>query len=76
MSNKNYDLFKKWIAWKDNSLNVYKQNQPMHINSNYVFTLFELGLHEGEDYQISASEIRFRNKTDLSLFKVAHKERI
>ena len=48
-------------------LNVYKQNQSMHINSQLCFYLFELGLREGEDYPTSSPKLDLETKTDLSV---------
>lgn len=70
----NLNLFDKWVDWKDNSfataLDVNGRITLKHQKNTVTSTCISLGLRPGVDFQVTAYEVRFREKSFLAMFKM------
>ena len=67
----NLKSFDNWMSWKQNSYPVQMRKLPVRkVNESNMFTCINLGVRPTKDFHLTSSEIRFRTKSFLAMFKL------
>tara|TARA_B100000927_G_scaffold289979_1_gene287703 strand:+ start:1322 stop:1561 length:240 start_codon:yes stop_codon:yes gene_type:complete len=67
----NLKSFDDWMTWKENSYPVeMRKHYVKKADQSIMFTCINLGLRPNKDFHLTSSEVRFRTKSFLAMFKL------